>query len=176
MRARRTVRAVAAVVAAASVGAVGYAAAGVAATDSATGAAPLPQAALAQIQSDLHTATTLELRALADLKKGTRAALKSFAVSLRRARTDLSGAAALLVKSGYRTSPAFNPISNANNAIAIALSYGGSRYRVASTTAFLRSAISLEKKALALVPPLAVTTSPTTTGTTTTTTTPTTTG
>lgn len=174
MTARRTVRAVAAVVAAASVGAIGYAAAGVAATDSATRTPPLSPAALTEIQSDLRTASILELRAIADLKKGTRAAIKNSAVALRRAKADLSRAAEILVTSGYRTSTAFNPISNSGNLVTISLSYGGSKYRVASTTALLRSAISLEKKALVLVAPLAVTTSSTTTGTTTTTATTTT--
>lgn len=168
MRTRRTVRAIAAVLATASVGAAGYAAAGIAATDSASRTPPLPPAALAQIESDLHTATTLELRAIADLKKGTKTAIRNVAVSLRRAKTDLSDAAGILVTSGYRTSPAFNPISNAGNNLAIAISYGSSKYRAAATKALLRSAISLEKKALDLVPPLAVTTSSTTTASTTT--------
>ena len=79
--------------------------------------------------------------------------------------------------SGFRTSPPFNPISNAGNAIKVAYSYQPSKgalstYRVASTRSLLKSAISLETKALALLPPLAVapttstgtTTAPTTTG------------
>ena len=138
---------------------------------------PLTADQLSRAQSDLRTAITLELRAIADLKKGTPAAEKDLLASLRRAKTDLADASTIIVTSGFRTSPPFNPISNAGNAIKVAYSYQPSKgalstYRVASTRSLLKSAISLETKALALLPPLAVapttstgtTTAPTTTG------------
>ena len=178
MRTRRTLRAGAVVAAAALVGLVGYATAGLAASQSSAKITPLTADQLSRAQSDLRTAITLELRAIADLKKGTPAAEKDLLVSLRRAKTDLADASTIIVTSGFRSEPSpFNPISNAGNAIKVAYSYQPSKgalstYRVASTRSLLKSAISLETKALALLPPLAVapttstgtTTAPTTTG------------
>jgi hypothetical protein len=138
---------------------LGFAAVGLAASGAGRKTAPLTPAALAQIQGNLHTAMTLELQAIADLKKGTPAAEKNLLVALRRARTDLSSATKVLVAGGFRTSPPFNPISNAGNAVGSAVSSNqASRYRLAA----LRNAISFETKALALLPPLAVTASTTT--------------
>lgn len=177
MRTRRTLRAGAVVATAAIVGLVGYATAGLAASQSGAKITPLTADQLSRAQSDLRTAITLELRAIADLKKGTPAAEKDLLASLRRAKTDLADASTIIATSGFRTSPPFNPISNAGNAIKVAYSYQPSKgalstYRVASTRSLLKSAISLETKALALLPPLAVapttstgtTTAPTTTG------------
>jgi len=171
-------RVVGVVAAAALVGLVGYATAGLAASQTGVKTTPLTSDQLAQIQGELQTAVTLEQRAIGDLKKATPAAERDLRVSLRRAKTELTTAAGLLVTSGFRTSPPFNPISNAGNALKVAYSYQPSKgtlspYRVASTGALLRGAISLEKTALALLPPLAVapttstaatTTAPTTTG------------
>jgi hypothetical protein len=168
------------VAAAALVGLVGYATAGLAASRTSVKTTPLTSDQLTQIQGQLQTAVTLEQRAIADLKKGlkkgTPGVERDVLVSLRRAKTDLSAAAGVLVASGFRTSPPFNPISNASNQVGIALSYQPSKglpskYRSAATQALLKNAISLEQKALALLPPLAVATS-----TATTTTAPTTTG
>ncbi len=178
----RAMRVVGVVAAAALVGLVGYATAGLAASQTGAKTPPLTSDQLAQIQGQLQTAVTLEQRAIADLKKGlkkaTPAAEKDVLVSLRRAKTDLSAAAGMLVASGFRTSPPFNPVSNAGNQVSIALSYQPSKglpskYRSAATQALLKNAIALEQKALALLPPLAVASS---TSTATTTTAPTTTG
>ena len=145
---------------------LGFAAATLAASGAGARTPPLTPAALAQMEGDLHTAMTLELRAITDLKKGTPAAEKNLLVDLRRARADLSSAEGILVADGFRTSLAFYPISNAGNAVSSAVSsHQASRERLAA----LQNAISLEKKALALLPPLAVTTSSTTTQTATTT-------
>lgn len=174
MRARGTVKVFTAVAVAAGCGVLGFAAAGLAASGSANAKAPLSQDHLTQIQSDLNTATTLELRAIADLKKVTPKTEKNLRLALRRAKADLTAASTTLVTDGFRTSSPFNPISNAGNDVGIALSYQPSgngvpsKFRAASTVGLLRTAISLEKKALALLPPLAVT--PTTTATTGTTT------
>ena len=138
---------------------LGFAAAGLAASGASRKTPPLTPAALAHLESDLRSATTLELRAIADLKKGTPAAEKNLQAALRQAKTDLSSATGILIASGYRTSPPFNPISNAGNAISFAVSpHQGSRYRLAD----LRNAISFGKKALPLLSPLAVAASTTT--------------
>ena len=166
MRTNGTVRALAAVVISAFCVALGYAAAGLAATHAATRTPPLSPAALAQIEADIHTAMTLELRAIKDIKKGTPAANKNLVVALRRARTALTAAGTALVAAGFRTSPPYNPISNAGNAVNSAVSsHQASRYRVAA----LHNAISFEDKALAGLPALAIVPS-TTTGASTTTT------
>lgn len=173
MSKRGTAKVVAAVVVTAICGALGYATAGVAATQSVTKTSPLSPAVLAQIEADIHTAMTLELRAISDIKKATPATNKNLLVAMRRAKEHLVAASTALVAAGFRTSPPYNPISNAGNAVNSAVSsHQAAKYRIAA----LHAAIAFETKSLAGLPALA-TVPPTTTSTTTTarTTTPTTT-
>ncbi|HLY24032.1 MAG TPA: hypothetical protein VKT83_16320 [bacterium] len=140
------------------IGIGGYAAAGLAATGSPT-RGPLSSDTLAQIQADLHSAMTLELVAVADIKKGTPKANKNLLIALRQASAHLTAASTALAAAGFRASPPYNPISNAANAVNAAVS---SRQPAKTRIAALHGATDFETKALALLPALAVAPSTTT--------------